>query len=153
MCGLWKSQRNRFQERYLFLTQLDVDSFHPIAHPNIPTIELHGYLRSLTCLSCNTPLLRAEFQTALSTLNPAWAAFLEEVLASSALDIESPTERQARGIKTNPDGDVDLPGAPYSTFRYPACPQCLVAPPTGIDGKATQVNVDRDGAWLDSSTA
>ncbi|KAI9763188.1 MAG: hypothetical protein M1840_000854 [Geoglossum simile] len=131
----------------------NVDSFHPIAHPSLPTIELHGYLRSLTCLSCHTPLPRADFQTALSTLNPAWAAFLEEVLTSGALDTENPTERQIRGIKTNPDGDVDLPGAPYSTFRYPACPQCLVAPPTGIDGKPTHVHVDLDGAWLDSSTA
>ncbi|KAH0559220.1 hypothetical protein GP486_004261, partial [Trichoglossum hirsutum] len=123
---------------------LDVDSFHPIAHPDLPTVELHGYLRFVTCLSCHTLLSRADFQNALSTLNPAWAAFLEEVISSGTLDTENTAERRTRGIKTNPDGDIDVPGAPYSTFRYPPCSKCLAAPPTGADGRPMRVDTDRD---------
>ncbi|KAI9804876.1 MAG: hypothetical protein M1825_001245 [Sarcosagium campestre] len=131
----------------------NVDSFHPLAHPQLPTLELHGYLRSLVCLSCHTPLERSAFQISLSALNPAWASFLASALASGALDTENPDERRAKGMKTNPDGDVDLPDAPYSTFRYPACPKCLARPPRAADGTQTRVDVDADGAWLGSSTA
>ncbi|KAI9755577.1 MAG: DNA-directed RNA polymerases I II and III subunit RPABC2 [Chaenotheca gracillima] len=130
----------------------NVDSFHPTAHPLLPTLELHGYLRSLVCLTCGTHLPRSEFQTSLSTLNPAWATFLAEALASGALDTENPAERRAKGMKTNPDGDVDLPGAPYSTFRYPACPTCLSGHP-GSASPGHRVDVDTDGAWLPTSTA
>jgi len=56
-------------------------------------------------------------------------------------------------MKTNPDGDVDLPGAPYSTFRYPACPHCLANPPIAADGTRTKVEVDDEGAWKPASTA
>ncbi|KAG9784211.1 DHS-like NAD/FAD-binding domain-containing protein, partial [Aureobasidium melanogenum] len=79
----------------------NVDSFHPIAHPKLPkTIELHGFLRSLA---------------QLAALNPAWNAFLQELLASGALDTEDPEERRRKGFRTNPDGDADVPGAPYTT--------------------------------------
>jgi NAD-dependent deacetylase sirtuin 4 len=44
------------------------------------------------------------------------------MLASGALDTENPIERRKKGLKANPDGDVDVPDAPYTTFRYPACP-------------------------------
>lgn len=74
-------------------------------------------------------------------------------MASGALDTEDLTERGAKGLKTNPDGDVDVPDAQYWTFRYPACPNCLDKPPTGENGQETRVDVDADGAWLDSSTA
>ncbi|KAI9849628.1 MAG: hypothetical protein M1837_002753 [Sclerophora amabilis] len=137
----------------------NVDSFHPTAHPSLPTLELHGFLRSLVCLSCGSHLPRSDFQDALSRLNPAWAAFLAEALASGALDTESPAERHAKGMKTNPDGDVDLPDAPYSTFRYPACPTCLASPPvapaaTGDRAaKKLRVEVDADGAWNPTSEA
>ena len=131
----------------------DVDSFHPIAHPNLPTLELHGYLRSLVCINCHTHLPRKEFQASLSALNPAWAAFLAEMLEAGALDTENPDERRKKGLKTNPDGDVDLPNAPYTTFRYPACPRCLANPPVLADGKDAIVSTDLDGAWSSSSTA
>lgn len=124
-----------------------------MAHPSLPTIELHGFLRSLVCLSCGALLSRALFQQSLSRLNPAWAAFLADVLASGALETENPAERRAKGMKTNPDGDVDLPDAPYSTFRYPACGSCLARPPRSPDGKPGRVDVDEDGAWQASSTA
>ncbi|KAI0128423.1 Sir2 family protein [Xylariales sp. AK1849] len=131
----------------------NVDSFHPKAHPNIPTIELHGYLRALVCVSCHEELPRDVFQDELARLNPAWAAFLQEIIASGALDTENPDERRKRGMRTNPDGDVDLPDAPYTTFRYPACPRCLTSPPITVDGSRATVEVDSDGAWKSTSTA
>lgn len=131
----------------------NVDSFHPRAHPDIPTLELHGYLRSLVCTSCHSEFPREAFQEELKRLNPAWAAFLVEALASGALDTENPTERRALGIKTNPDGDVDLPDAPYTTFRYPACQKCLTSPPAAPDGSQHKVETDRDGAWAPPSSA
>lgn len=131
----------------------DVDSFHPIAHPGLPTLELHGYLRSLVCINCHNHLSRSEFQKSLSKLNPVWAAFLAEMLVVGALDTENPAERRKKGLKTNPDGDVDLPNAPYSTFRYPACPTCLENPPALPDGSVSKVEVDHDGAWSPNSTA
>ncbi|KAI8959782.1 DHS-like NAD/FAD-binding domain-containing protein [Daldinia sp. FL1419] len=131
----------------------NVDSFHPKAHPQLSTIELHGYLRSCICTSCHEELPRDTFQHELARLNPAWAVFLQEILASGALDTENPDERRARGLRTNPDGDVDLPDAPYTTFRYPACPRCLTSPPTVADGSRARVEVDTDGAWKPTSTA
>ncbi|KAI1281299.1 silencing information regulator [Xylaria sp. FL0933] len=131
----------------------NVDSFHSQAHPNLRTIELHGYLRSCVCISCHEELPRDAFQNELARLNPAWDAFLQEILASGALDTENPDERNARGMKTNPDGDVDVPGAPYTTFRYPACPRCLTDPPPTAEGTRATIEVDSDGAWNPISTA
>lgn len=132
---------------------LDVDSFHLAAHPELPTLELHGYLRSLVCISCQNHLPRIEFQRSLSDLNPLWAAFLAEMLEAGALDTENPQERSKRGLKTNPDGDVDLPNAQYSSFRYPPCPTCLERPPLLPDGTRSIVETDTDGAWSPASTA
>lgn len=131
----------------------NVDSFHSMAHPDLETIELHGYLRSLICVHCHTELPRAEFQRSLSALNPTWAAFLQEMLSVGALDSENPEERKAKGLKSNPDGDVDVPNAPYTTFRYPACPTCLSNPPTLADGTRSIVEIDDDGAWSPASNA
>lgn len=75
------------------------------------------------------------------------------MLELGALDTENPDERRKRGLKTNPDGDVAIPGAPYSTFRYPACPTCLGKPPLLADGTQSRVETDRDGAWSPTSTA
>ena len=133
--------------------EIDVDSFHSMAHPDLPTIELHGYLRSLVCIHCHNEWSRAEFQKSLTLLNPTWASFLEEMLAVGALDSENPAERRAKGLKSNPDGDVDVPNAPYTTFRYPACPHCLKNPPVTVTGERARVEVDPDGAWSLDSTA
>ncbi|WPG97892.1 DHS-like NAD/FAD-binding domain-containing protein [Acrodontium crateriforme] len=126
----------------------NVDSFHSKAHPTLRTLELHGYLRSTVCLSCRTEYNRDEFQKDLSNLNPSWATFLDEMLKSGALTTENPEARRSRGLKTNPDGDVDVPDVEYTTFRYPACPVCLKNPPKG-----TKVELDDDGAWSSTSTA
>lgn len=130
----------------------NVDSFHPMAHPHTPTIELHGYLRTAVCLSCRKEYDRVNFQKDLSALNPAWAEFLDRMLESGALTTENPEERRAKGLKTNPDGDVDIPGVEYNTFKYPPCPSCVNKPPT-VEGEQSRVDVDTDGAWLPSSTA
>ena len=74
------------------------------------------------------------------------------MLEAGALDTENPDERRKKGLKTNPDGDVDLPDAPYSTFRYPACPTCLSEPSILADGTKMKVEVDSDGAWSPAST-
>ena len=131
----------------------NVDSFHLKAHPHIPSLELHGYLRATVCASCRTEFSRDEFQEQLARLNPRWADLLRQALASGALDTEDPAERRFRGLKTNPDGDVDLPEAPYQTFRYPACPRCLADPPLSVDGHRHVVRIDSDGAWALPSTA
>lgn len=75
------------------------------------------------------------------------------MLESGALSTENPDERRRRGLKTNPDGDVDIPGIEYGTFRYPACPTCLANPPTAEDGSKKAVETDGDGAWVPTSTA
>ncbi|CEN60171.1 Putative Sirtuin 4 [Aspergillus calidoustus] len=131
----------------------NVDSFHPKAHPEIPSIELHGYLRSVVCLSCRNQFSRAVYQKTLEKLNPAWAEFLAKMVDIGALDTDNPEEQQRRGLKLNPDGDVELPEAPYNTFRYPSCPTCLEKPPRLLDGTPTKVDVEKDGAWLPTSTA
>ncbi|RMZ83493.1 hypothetical protein DV737_g1563, partial [Chaetothyriales sp. CBS 132003] len=125
----------------------NVDSFHGLAHPRLPTVELHGFLRSLICLSCHRQMPRDEFQHELARLNPTWAAFLQELLQSGALDTDNPEERRKMGYRTNPDGDADVPGASYTTFRYPACPHCLRQPPELKDGSKGTVKADADGAW------
>lgn len=74
-------------------------------------------------------------------------------MASGALDTEDPEEKKFRGLKVNPDGDVDLPDAPYTTFRYPPCPRCLADPPIKAEGFRHTVRADSDGAWALPSTA
>ncbi|KAK3485615.1 DHS-like NAD/FAD-binding domain-containing protein [Neurospora crassa] len=100
-----------------------------------------------------TGVITQNYQTTLARLNPIWADFLREALASGALETEDIEERNKKGIKMNPDGDVDLAEAPYTTFRYPACPSCLKEPPRLADGTKTWVEIDKDGAWIPSSTA
>jgi NAD-dependent deacetylase sirtuin 4 len=78
----------------------NVDSFHPRAHPHLPTVELHGYLRRTVCVSCGGELDRARFQDELTRLNPAWKRFLDDVLSAD-------DQRAALGIRTNPDGDIE----------------------------------------------
>lgn len=131
----------------------NVDSFHSQAHPSLPTVELHGYLRSVVCTTCATEFPRDDFQQQLARLNPRWAQFLGEAVASGALDTENMEERRRKGLRTNPDGDVDLPDAPYTTFRYPPCPRCLATPTPKLGVASHVVQTDRDGAWALPSTA
>ncbi|BDD59178.1 hypothetical protein MAP00_004407 [Monascus purpureus] len=131
----------------------NVDSFHSNAHPELPTLELHGYLRSIICTSCRNEFSRGDFQNSLAALNPAWADYLHEIIEIGALDTDNPEEQRRKGLKMNPDGDVDLAQAPYSTFRYPACPTCLENPPILPDGTKSKVEAESDGAWSPNSNA
>ncbi|KAF2209405.1 hypothetical protein CERZMDRAFT_87081 [Cercospora zeae-maydis SCOH1-5] len=135
-----------------FISQVitqNVDSFHAKAHPSLRTLELHGYLRSTVCLTCRSEYPRDTFQDDLSRMNPQWADFLQEMLATGALATEDPVERRRRGLKTNPDGDVDVPGVEYGTFRYPPCPKCHRS---ARDGSKV-ILTDSDGAWATGSNA
>lgn len=131
----------------------NVDSFHSLAHPDLSTLELHGYLRSVICTSCRNQFSREEFQSSLERLNPAWTEFLAHMVEQGALDTDNPEEQRRKGLKLNPDGDVDLAEAPYSTFRYPSCPTCLEKGPTLKDGTEARVEVEKDGAWKPTSNA
>lgn len=124
--------RSPKKSSWLIVGFLDVDSFHYNCHPNLPTTELHGTLRHLICLTCRTPYPRTEFQQTLARLNPKWADLLRS----------GNENRREENTKRNPDGDVDLPGAPYTKFRYPPCQRCLEESPRG------SVLVDIDGAHV-----
>lgn len=80
------------------------------------------------------------------------------MLTSGALTTEDPAERRAKGLRTNPDGDVEVYGVDYSTFRYPACPECLSDLQTGklkllANGDKPYIELDADGAWVPTSNA
>jgi len=103
----------------------NVDSLHGVG-PDV--LELHGFLRSVACLHCRTAMSRDAWQRRLEDLNPLWAELLRDADGGK--------------LRMNADGDVDLPGADYARFRYPACPVCLERDA----GRA--VRVDRDGAVM-----
>jgi len=87
-------------------------------------------------------------------LNPSWAEKLDEAVRTGALDTEDREERAKRGLRSNPDGDVEIPDAPYSTFRYPPCPECMKKKQSKLDnGEDAKIEVDQDGAWLPTSNA
>ncbi|KAI5808514.1 DHS-like NAD/FAD-binding domain-containing protein [Peziza echinospora] len=135
----------------------NVDSLHHMAHPqlnippNLPTpssifdhisltppetlhpevVELHGTLRHVKCLTCSSQYPRHEFQKKLIALNPSWADLL--------FSLQESEKSGPKTIRTNPDGDVDLPGVAYKEFRYPPCPKCFA------EGG---VEVDKDGAHI-----
>ncbi|KAF2751703.1 DHS-like NAD/FAD-binding domain-containing protein [Sporormia fimetaria CBS 119925] len=122
----------------------NVDSLHTHTLPSsspTPLINLHGTLSTLTCLTCASSLPRTTFQQTLTSLNPTWTTFQQTLQTTGALSTESPSERAAKGLRTNPDGDVDVPGLSYTSFRYPACPTC-------VSSKNADVKTDNEGAWI-----
>lgn len=130
----------------------NVDSFHSTAHPDLRTVELHGYLRATVCTTCREEFSRDVFQHELARLNPAWDAFLRDAVESGAMNLDTPG-RRVKGLRTNPDGDVDLEDAPWTTFRYPPCPHCLAESPRILRNEGLTIDVDEDGAWKAGSTA
>ncbi|KAI5801234.1 DHS-like NAD/FAD-binding domain-containing protein [Geopyxis carbonaria] len=121
----------------------NVDSLHSVAAGVVGgevevgergIVELHGTLRSLVCLTCRATTERARWQHELERLNPQWAAAAADAAAGT-------TELHA-----NPDGDVALgAGTDYTSFRYPACEQCLSRGEHGVV-------VDDDGAQVFPTT-
>lgn len=80
----------------------NVDRLHQRAGSE-RVIDLHGRLDTVGCLGCAWSTTRKCVQLELERLNPAWS----ELTAESA-----------------PDGDANLDGMDFMSFRVPACPQC-----------------------------
>ncbi|KAG0156241.1 hypothetical protein PDIDSM_3418 [Penicillium digitatum] len=136
--GLLKAKPNSTHSAIKGLSSVvtqNVDSFHSLAHRN--------YLPSNYTDTCDRSVAG----------ETAWAKFLARMVAEGAFDVDNPEEQRRKGLKLNPDGDVDLAEAPYSTFRYPSCPTCLENPPTLSDGKKATIEVDSDGALSVTSNA
>ena len=103
----------------VLLTQ-NVDGLHQSAGSR-NVIDLHGRLDTVRCLACEARTPREAMQRALEALNPDW-------LALDALDA--------------PDGDADLEGLDFASFRVPVCATCggMLKPDVVFFGE----NVPRD---------
>ena len=106
----------------VLLTQ-NVDGLHQAAGSR-NVIDLHGRLDTVRCLACQARTPRDGFQRALEDANPEW-------LALDALDA--------------PDGDADLEGLDFASFRVPDCVACggLLKPDVVFFGE----NVPRDRVY------
>jgi len=90
------------------------DKWCPAKLENV-ILELHGTLHRVHCRYGHT-VDRELFQDWLSTANPRWKRFADEV------------ERTSTKLRTNPDGDIAIEhlGISYRDFVLPSCPSCLV---------------------------
>ncbi|KAF9045687.1 DHS-like NAD/FAD-binding domain-containing protein [Hymenopellis radicata] len=75
-------------------------------------LELHGTLHRVRCKYGHL-VDRAEFQDSLTSANPQWKSFLDDV------------QLTGNEPRTNPDGDVEQLGISYEDFVVPDCPTCL----------------------------
>ncbi len=85
----------------LLVTQ-NVDRLHQAAGSEA-VVDLHGRADVVRCMACERRTPRAELQADLLELNPAWTEL---------------------GARAAPDGDADLAGADYESFRVPDCAAC-----------------------------
>jgi NAD-dependent SIR2 family protein deacetylase len=85
----------------LLVTQ-NVDRLHQAAG-SANVVDLHGRMDLVRCMECWRLQPRSELQDELISLNPDWAQ-LDAGLA--------------------PDGDADLEGRDFSTFKVPSCSYC-----------------------------
>lgn len=90
------------QGRIARLVTQNVDGLHQAAGSRA-VIDLHGRLDRVICLSCGARRPRAQWREQLARDNPRWA----DLAASVA-----------------PDGDADLEGCDFASFRVPPCPAC-----------------------------
>ncbi|ODN95300.1 hypothetical protein L198_04693 [Cryptococcus wingfieldii CBS 7118] len=97
----------------------NVDNLHSKAYSlldpsvsNPPILELHGTLAKVHCLKHRHEITRDVYQEHIAKMNPVWDEAAKEA------------ERTGNQPRTNPDGDVDLRGANFSTFSVPPCPSC-----------------------------
>jgi len=84
------------------LVTQNVDDLHARAGSR-SLVELHGNLKTVICLQCGSRLSRADMQQALVENNESF--------------------RQQAAVSA-PDGDANLDGVDYLSFRVPACHQC-----------------------------
>ncbi|KAH0836736.1 DHS-like NAD/FAD-binding domain-containing protein [Lanmaoa asiatica] len=75
-------------------------------------LELHGTLHRVHCQFGHV-VSRDVFQDRLSTRNPKWKAFVDDL------------EVTGKKPRSNPDGDVELEGISYGDFVVPECLECL----------------------------
>lgn len=90
------------QGRLTTLLTQNVDGLHQRAGSR-DVIDLHGRLDDVVCLACGDRQPRAAVQERLAGLNPDWIGI---------------------DATTAPDGDADLDGHDFSTFRVPPCARC-----------------------------
>jgi NAD-dependent SIR2 family protein deacetylase len=117
----------------VLLTQ-NVDGLHQTAGSR-NVIDLHGRLDTVRCLACEARTPREAFQRELEALNPDW-------LAVDALDA--------------PDGDADLEGLDFASFRVPDCVACggMLKPDVVFFGEnVPRDRVERAGAHLANADA
>jgi NAD-dependent SIR2 family protein deacetylase len=117
----------------VLLTQ-NVDGLHQRAGSR-NVIDLHGRLDTVRCLACEARTPREALQRELEALNPAW-------LALDALDA--------------PDGDADLEGLDFASFRVPGCASCggLLKPDVVFFGEnVPRERVERAGVHLAAADA
>ncbi|KAF8517910.1 DHS-like NAD/FAD-binding domain-containing protein [Hysterangium stoloniferum] len=74
-------------------------------------LQLHGSLHRVQCRRAHGAS-RASFQARLSAANPRWK------------DLADAFERHGTRLRTNPDGDVEMPGMSFEHFVVPACERC-----------------------------
>ncbi|BEI84521.1 hypothetical protein CcaverHIS002_0411250 [Cutaneotrichosporon cavernicola] len=91
-----------------------------------PILELHGTLARVHCLLHGHQQSRDNWQDQLAGGNPIWAS--EAAWAADTGNMP----------RTNPDGDVELPGADYNNFNVPECEVCVAE---GIDKSIVKPNV------------
>jgi NAD-dependent SIR2 family protein deacetylase len=90
------------QGRLSVLVTQNVDGLHQAAGSR-DVVDLHGRMDQVRCMQCGHTLPRTAMQDELESLNPAW----QDLDATDA-----------------PDGDADLDGIDFSSFRVPPCPVC-----------------------------
>jgi len=88
--------------RVTALVTQNVDGLHQRAGSR-RVIDLHGRAEIVRCMGCGAQRMRHDLHAELAGANPHW------------LSLEA---------KVGPDGDADLDGLDFSTFRVPACPRC-----------------------------
>jgi len=75
-------------------------------------LQLHGTLHRVHCRR-NHVESRSLFQTQLSAANPRWKHLADDL------------ERNGTQLRTNPDGDIEMPGVSFKNFVVPSCELCL----------------------------
>lgn len=118
------------------LVTQNVDGLHDAAGSR-NTIDLHGRLDTVRCLSCNARQERERWQTRLADANPDWQTAINEL---------------------RPDGDAEVPLDRERDFSVPDCDRCggMIKPDVVFFGESvprTRVDeamgaVRRSGALL-----
>ena len=94
--------RLELSQRLLLIVTQNVDGLHQRAGSR-SVIDLHGRLDRVMCLDCRRIEPRLALQHRLETRNPHWRG-----LAAA----------------TAPDGDAEIDGADFASFRVAACERC-----------------------------